>query len=119
VAMPVALEKYMPGVMHALATIDMELPQWRSVDEKVLALRVNNYNVRKVIHWKSVELEYSSVSGDQELAEQGTAFSASEILVSSNRGGTLYLRDTATRPNGISYDSTQNSLFFHLNIRRV
>jgi hypothetical protein len=49
---------YTRQVKSALAEISEALPKWQNLNEQVLALRLNNYDVEAAIAWKLSEVQH-------------------------------------------------------------
>eukprot|EP00056_Hartaetosiga_gracilis_P002884 m.57531 g.57531 ORF g.57531 m.57531 type:complete len:1069 (+) comp11236_c0_seq1:97-3303(+) len=56
---PIQWEAELPEMSSMLLELDEMFPNWTNTKEKVLALRLNNYDVSKTREWKSNELEVS------------------------------------------------------------
>ncbi|EDQ84820.1 uncharacterized protein MONBRDRAFT_34520, partial [Monosiga brevicollis MX1] len=55
--LPIAWEALLPETQSALQQISKAIPTWESIQEQVLALRLNNYDVTATINWKSAEMQ--------------------------------------------------------------
>eukprot|EP00055_Hartaetosiga_balthica_P010286 m.43462 g.43462 ORF g.43462 m.43462 type:complete len:1044 (-) comp7112_c3_seq1:209-3340(-) len=67
---PIEWEAELPEMISLLQELEEVYPHWSNIKEKVLALRLNNYDIVKTKEWKSNEI---SVSG-QDVEGYGDAF---------------------------------------------
>lgn len=62
-------EAMSPEVSAALRVIDEALPKWQNLNEQLMALRANNYNVAATIDWKRAEVAAGGQEGSITVAD--------------------------------------------------